>query len=197
MFSSFTTAITSGTAITFALFYIMQLLISLQPGAHAEPRDRFELQWVRVPPPEAPPQTIDEKPPEIDPPAPLPEHVSQPQTESYSLGVTVKAAPPVSGKQLTGLESAFSDGPLVAMVRVEPTYPIAAAKKGLEGYVLVQFDVGADGTVGNAVVIESSNRIFERAALQAAKRFRFKPRVVDGVTQTTTGIQNLFRFEME
>jgi hypothetical protein len=37
--------------------------------------------------------------------------------------------------------------------------------------------------------------LFEKAALNAVYRFRFKPRVVDGVPQLSAGLQNLFRFE--
>ena len=91
----------------------------------------------------------------------------------------------------------MSDGPLVALVRVEPTYPARPRAQGLEGFVIVQFDVLADGTVSNVSIVESSSRLFEAAAARAAMRFRFKPRVVDGVALTTSGIQNLFRFEME
>jgi len=83
------------------------------------------------------------------------------------------------------------------MIKVQPSYPARAAQSGLEGYVIVQFDVRADGTVENAVVLESSNQVFERSALKAASRFRFKPRVVDGVALSTRGVRNLFRFEME
>ena len=89
------------------------------------------------------------------------------------------------------------DGPLVNMIRVKPVYPPPAARKGLEGYVIVQFDVLADGNVANVAVLESSNRVFEASAVRATKKFRFKPRVVDGVAMASTGIQNLFRFEME
>lgn len=89
----------------------------------------------------------------------------------------------------------INDGPLVAIVRVQPAYPAAAETRGLEGWVLVEFDVRADGGVANAFVVESSSQIFEKASLDAVYRFRFKPRVVDGVPQLTAGLQNLFRFE--
>jgi len=39
--------------------------------------------------------------------------------------------------------------------------------------------------------------VFENSARRAAARFRFKPRVVDGIALETRGIQNLFRFDME
>ena len=52
------------------------------------------------------------------------------------------------------------------------------------------------GSVTAVRVVESSDRVFERAALDAAKRFRYKPRVVDGVPQPVSGVRYLFRFEM-
>jgi len=105
------------------------------------------------------------------------------------------APPPVSTFYHAGL--IMHDGPLVALVRVSPTYPVRAQHAGLEGWVLVQFDVLANGTVTNVTVVESSDRIFESAARKAAARFRFKPRVVDGIPQMTSGAQNIFRFHME
>ena len=89
-----------------------------------------------------------------------------------------------------------ADGPLVSLIRVTPNYPGRAELDGLEGYAIVQFDVLADGSVANVSVVESSDRVFERPAIEAAKRFRFKPRVAEGVPQMTTGLRNLFRFEM-
>ena len=61
----------------------------------------------------------------------------------------------------------------------------------------MQFDVNPDGTVTNVTVVESSSKIFERAAIKAAQKFRFKARVVDGVPQPSYGLQNRFVFKME
>ena len=197
MFSNIATAATSSTAITFALFYIMQLLVTLQPGAEVEARDRDQLIWVRVPRPVEPLQTMrNVKPKEIDPPPEVPQSTRDPEVDTYTPGVPARPpAPPPEG--MPGPGSFMPDGPLVAMVRVEPGYPAAAEQKGLEGYVLVEFDVTPEGAVTNVRVIESSHRVFEGPARKAAQRFRFKPRVVDGIPQATSGIRNLFRFEME
>jgi len=46
-------------------------------------------------------------------------------------------------------------------------------------------------------VIESSHAIFEQAAIKAARKFRFKARVIDGIAQPTYGVQNRFVFRME
>ncbi len=197
MFANFATAITSGTAITLALFYVMNMLIAMQPGVIVDSRERMQLRWVRELPPEEPARKIQPAPDRdfIKPPV-LPQTTITSDYESYTGHVALRATPLPSG-QFTGPISVMSDGPLVALVRVEPTYPARALVNGTEGYVLVQFDVLVDGTVANVIIIESSNKVFEDAAGKAARRFRFKPRVIDGVAQVTSGIQSLFRFEMK
>ena len=87
--------------------------------------------------------------------------------------------------------------PLISIVRVQPTYPSAAAARNLEGWVDVRFDVLTDGEVVNVDVISSSHRVFESAAVKAAQRCRFRAPVVDGVPQVATGIEYRFRFDME
>jgi len=197
MFANLATAVTSASAITVTLLYVMNTLIAIQPDAKTEVRAAHFLKWVRVPPDESPPDTI--KPPLdkklLEPPVP-PTSSAPVDQESYTINVAPRPAP-LPSDRYTGPRTVMSDGPLVAIVRVEPTYPSRPLQQGLEGFVLVQFDVLADGTVSNVSIIESSSRLFEAAAAKAAMRFRFKPRVVDGVALATHGIQNRFHFEME
>jgi len=39
--------------------------------------------------------------------------------------------------------------------------------------------------------------VFERAAIQAALRFKYRPRVVDGTPMEVTRVQHYIRFEIE
>jgi protein TonB len=197
MFSNFATAVASSSAVTLALFYVMHLLIYLQPGAAIDPRIRHNLDWVAAPRVEDPPiveeWTLDK---DLIPPPPLPD---TPRTDlSGDRTISVPSADPVPpAPETDGLGQFLSDGPLVSVVLVQPAYPAIAQTQGLEGFVIVQFDVGANGGVSNVRVVESSNRVFEKSALAAAKRCRFKPRVVDGVPIATAGVRQMFRFEME
>lgn len=71
---------------------------------------------------------------------------------------------------------------LTALSRLPPQYPPSALMREQEGYVEVLFDVELDGSVSNAVVIESRPaRIFDRAATTAVSRWRFQPVVREGV----------------
>ena len=91
----------------------------------------------------------------------------------------------------------MTDGALVSLVRPHPDYPAIALQRQLEGWVLVEFDVLANGMVANIEVIESSDPVFERSARRATAKFRFKPRVVDGVAVATSDVRNLIRYRME
>ena len=60
-------------------------------------------------------------------------------------------------------------------------YPAAARANGVEGRVVVRYDVTAAGTVANAVVVESEPPgVFDDAALNAVRSWRFRPMVEGG-----------------
>ncbi|MBI5544306.1 MAG: TonB family protein [Deltaproteobacteria bacterium] len=71
-------------------------------------------------------------------------------------------------------------------------YPEEARKLGLEGQVVLRLTVDAEGKVASAVVIKGGGNGFDEAALDAVKRFRFKPgtqgeeRVATEITYTYT-----------
>ena len=91
-----------------------------------------------------------------------------------------------------------SDGDYLPIVKVAPQYPRRALKKGIEGYVVLEFTVTTLGTVIDPLVIESKPKnIFDRAAINAAKKFKYKPKVVEGKAQQVTGVRNIIRFEMD
>lgn len=64
---------------------------------------------------------------------------------------------------------------------IAPSYPARARERSLEGWVDIEYTVTKDGTTRDAVVraAEPANT-FDRAALDAVKRWRYEPRVVNG-----------------
>ncbi|MDJ0940465.1 MAG: TonB family protein [Woeseiaceae bacterium] len=197
MFARYASAVTTGTVVTLGLFYIMQMLIEMNTNANVDARDRAVVSIVKVREDselikDQPPDRFDQlKEPIVSPPRP-----ANPADDGPVIKVPTQPPPP--GPVGPGPVSlAQSDGPLVAMLRVQPVYPSVAAERGLEGWVLVQFDVAEDGTVENIFVVQSSHRIFERASIRAAERLRYRPQVVDGLPVRTPAVQNLFRFELD
>lgn len=57
-----------------------------------------------------------------------------------------------------------------------PTYPRRALEAGREGKVRLRITIGADGSVANAEVVAASPKgWFEAAAIEAVKRWRYRP----------------------
>ncbi len=186
-----------GFAVTLGLLYAMQILIDSGEAVLKPPRDVDMLGWIAQPPIEDPPR-VDRPPERISPPADPPRLPPPTSPEPADRGVFVApgpADPPPAGS--VEFNPYNSDGPLVHMVRVQPAYPPIAASRGIEGFVTVRFDVTPEGLASNVTVVESSHAIFERAAVKAAHKFRFKPKVVDGTAVASTGVVYRFRFEMD
>jgi protein TonB len=94
--------------------------------------------------------------------------------------------------------SAGSDRDAVPQVRIQPDYPIQARQKGIEGWVDVKFNVGADGSVRNPVVVNAKpKQIFDRAALQAVKGWKYNPKIEDGRAVERKGLKVRIRFQLE
>jgi len=97
-----------------------------------------------------------------------------------------------------GLSLGSSDGDYLPIVKVAPIYPRRAQSRGLEGYVVVEFTVTKNGSVRDPMVIEAKPEgVFDRAAMDAAVKFKYKPRVVDGVAMEVSGVQNKISFEID
>lgn len=62
-----------------------------------------------------------------------------------------------------------------------PNYPVEAARSRTEGFVEVEFTVGADGKVSNISVVRAQPaRVFEREAVAAVRRWTFEPATEGG-----------------
>jgi periplasmic protein TonB len=75
-----------------------------------------------------------------------------------------------------------AEGDIIPVVVIRPMYPREAAMTGTEGWVKVEFTITEVGTVKDPRVIEANPpRIFNREAIRAILKWKFKPRVVEGV----------------
>lgn len=84
------------------------------------------------------------------------------------------------------------------VVKVRPKYPQRALSRGIEGSVTVEFTVTEKGIVEDPVVVESDPPgIFDRAALNATLKFKYRPKVVDGQPVRVEGVKNKIVFELE
>lgn len=96
------------------------------------------------------------------------------------------------------LPQSSDDGDYMPLLKVAPLYPQRAAKRNQEGYVLVEFTVTRTGEVRDVKVIESKPKyVFDNAAIEAARKFKYKPRKIDGELVEVQGVKNKFIFRLE
>lgn len=71
---------------------------------------------------------------------------------------------------------------VIPLLRIAPRYPMRAANRRIEGWVKVQFIITKEGKVADAVVVDSEPKnTFDRAALSAIKRWKFKAKIIEGI----------------
>lgn len=185
-------SLAAGILVALGLFLIMHGLISGDSGITDADVDRQRIEFVRVkrdqlenvkerrkpPPPEEPKepppppkltqQRTDKPPPDMPP-------IRAPQVNvPFSSG-----SGPYLGQWKAGDPAA--EGDAIPIVRIEPQWPREALLKGISGRVRIELTIAEDGTVDDPRVIESEpRRMFDREAIRAVRKWKFKPRIVDG-----------------
>ncbi len=200
MIGRYAFSIVIGVVITLSLLFVMHLLIEYGESAVTKERTRHNLEFVRVKrneslntedfTPEKPP-----KPPETPPETP-PQDMDNVDPNAPSINV---AAPTMDVSSDIGGPGGMNiaEGDYLPIVRVAPVYPARALSRGLEGHVDLSFTVTTAGTVRDPVVIFSTSSMFERAATRAVLKFKYKPRVVDGVPVDVPNVKTRITFKIE
>jgi protein TonB len=95
----------------------------------------------------------------------------------------------VVGGQLGGQLGGTGDRPVrvggdvqapVAISRIEPTYTEVARKARIEGIVIIEAIIDRNGNVTDARVLKPLPLGLDAAALEAVKRWKFKPGTLNG-----------------
>jgi protein TonB len=106
---------------------------------------------------------------------------SMPELDLPDLNVPMSIGEGIYIGSFAGVDRS-EEGDIIPVVVIRPIYPRDAALKGQEGWVKIGFTITAIGTVKDPVVIEAKPpRVFNRAAVRAILKWKFKPRVIDGV----------------
>jgi protein TonB len=186
-----------GALVTFLLFFLMQAIIAtneanLDEGVKGKLLDFVRLQddqdietKQRKPKPPPPP---DEPPPDM----PKPEF----EATDVSNGVDVGAVDVNVDLSIEG-GGFSSDGEYLPIVKVAPQYPRRAQTRGIQGYVVLEDIVTKTGAVRDPVVIDAKPPgIFDRAAINAALKYKYKPKVVNGEPIDVAGVKTRITFEL-
>jgi len=155
----------------------------------------LKMNWVRLPDEEPPvtEQAKPEPPVKVDMPPEIPKEDIT--ADIQPSGDTVWIEPRF--ERGTGALHKIADSQLVLALGYPPSYPQNQANRGVEGYVVVGFSVSASGQVYDSFIIESEPKgVFDRSALQAIAKFKYKARVVNDKPVSTDGQRYLFRYEL-
>ena len=189
--------------VTFGLFLFMFKLVSMG----SDQRTELEaISGIHFGPVEIPDEIVERsrrKPPKPPPPKEPP---PPPRMQVSKVEQTVQQMPdmdiPELDVPLSGGAGMFignfeqvdrsAEGDIIPIVRINPIYPRDAAMNGIEGWVTLEFTITETGTVKSPKVIDSKPpRIFNREAMRAILKWKFKPRVVDGVAVERRATQTI------
>lgn len=191
-----------GVAVTAGLFWTMSYLIESADRSLDESGISNIVDFVRLKRDEdiQRRQLKPEKPPPPDAPPPQP---PTPQLEDLNPNaekIAISAVPVETDIEMSGgFSLGVGEGDYLPIVKVAPIYPQRALSRGIEGYCVVQYTVTRQGTVINPFVVESqcTSSLFHSASVQAALKFKYKPRVMDGEAVEVPGVQNMFTYVIE
>ena len=188
--------------VTMVLFHGMQYLVSTADSSLGSAEKIQFLDFVRLKREEV----IERKkqkparPPEAKPAPPPPPSMkldqASPDVHKVEVAVPEVAVDMKLGS--AGFNLDLGEGDYLPLVKVAPAYPRRAAARGIEGYCIVEYTVTVIGTTRDVKLVPDacSHRLFEQPSLDAAARFKYKPRVIDGQSIEVHGVRNKFSYEL-
>lgn len=188
-------------AVTLGLFWMMQYLIAMGTGPATEQTKAPAIEFTRL---LKDSDIAEPKPKKLTPPkdlAPPPPPPTVPQHAKKLDG----AGPLTANFEAEGIEldggkalAAGQDKDVTPLVRVEPVYPRRALARGIEGWVEVTFTITKFGSVRNPVVTAADpTGVFDRAALKAVQKWKYQPKIEDGVAVDRHGVAVVLSFTLD
>ncbi len=201
-------AVAGGSAVAFGLLFMMQALIASGHSAMSKVSDARVVDFVRVEREERLSRKKS-KPERLKSPDSAPPDAPQPSMDNTADLAGTQAVHGINDNVVVsnadiniasgfGVSSGAADGDYLPIVKVAPIYPRRALDRGIEGWVILEFTVTKTGAVINANVLEyEPSTIFNRAAVNAALKFKYKPRVVNGEPIEVRGVLHKITFRLE
>ena len=196
------TALLIGVIITLCLFFLMQALIDSGDQRFRSSSEGQMMEFIRIKDDENLSfkdrrKPIKPKPPKEPPPPPklVVNKQVKPTLNKVKIEIPNIDLPSIAGGGpfLGNWQgNPLAEGDVLPIVRIDPQYPRDALLEGIEGYVDIEVTIAPDGSVRSAVVTESfPRRVFDRNAIRAVLKWKFKPRIVNGVPVERKAMQRL------
>ena len=191
-----------GVIISLALFFLMQALIDSGEQDYRASNEGQIMEFIRIKDDEnlSFKDRIKPKkptPPKEPPPPPklIVEKQAKPTVNKIRIEIPNIDLPTIAGGGpfLGNWQgNPLAEGDVLPIVRIDPQWPREALAKGIEGYVVVEVTIASDGSVRGASIIESvPKRMFDRNVIRAVLKWKFKPRIINGVPVERKAIQTL------
>jgi periplasmic protein TonB len=187
-----------GSALTIGMFWVLWSLVS-QPINVDEMMEATRIEFSRMRRDTAAATKRQERV-EREPPPPAPEMPRMSFSSASVGGSVAQLNPNINTASALGRMdlSAGSDTDVIPLVRIAPEYPPRALRRGIEGWVQVQFTITPTGAVTDAKVVAADPPgLFDEAAIRSILRWRYNPKVEGGVAVERVGVQTVIRFVLE
>lgn len=93
--------------------------------------------------------------------------------------------------------SDFSAARLRLKTTQQPDYPIAAQRRGIQGRVIVEFDINTQGHVINPKIVKTgASSLFHRSVLKAISGYQYEPYRLGGQIMGLQGLKAEFIFQL-
>lgn len=118
-----------------------------------------------------------------------PRPVTKPRPVSLAAAPKAAEPQPESNESTAGAQGGgpvrMTTGQIQLLKKVDPIYPpvMVAAKRG--GTVVVDATIKPDGSIDDVMVLQSLGPLFDRAAIQAVKQWRYTPPGFEAVLTVT------------
>jgi len=172
-----------GGLAAFSLFAVMAHLAYNSNTSFVPPKENIIVEMLRAP---EDTDTQIMKPNLPEPPAPpqqppRPEPVNNTTTDNIGMGTlnidATVGTLAIPGPDFTGP----TEGDALPIVRVNPKYPIQAARDGIEGWVTLSFTIDEVGKVIDVGIMDANpKRVFDKEAKKALKKWKYKPKLQNG-----------------
>lgn len=193
----------SGAAVAFALFVFMAYLIANDGKRNEAAGENIQIDIIANPPKQNVEQRRRVPPPPPPPPKSPPKPAApEPEMSNDASGLTFN----VPGVEIAGAQAGMDapgagfgrDGEATPIVRIEPKYPIQAARDGKEGWVRLRFTINEVGGVEDVEVIDAEpKRVFDKEAKRALRKWKYKPKMEEGKALRQPGMTVQLDFKLD
>lgn len=180
-------------AVTGVLFLFMSVMIRQDPRLAAEkPSVSLDI-FAKINDTDLTGIDAELKKPELNAPPPPPPAIVNPADAPDPGDATVDV--PEIDMELDIKVGLNADRDAQPIVRIPPQYPDRCMSRAdPEEVVVVEFDVTPEGQTTNIRIFDSSNSCMDRSAIRAVERWKYRPKMVDGVAMPRRGVRTSLNF---